>query len=572
VADGRLSYRWEWLLPARRDDLWPLVSNTNRFNRDAGVPAVEQESARHLAIRRYGVLVEWDEEPFEWVRPERFGVVRRYRRGPLREMRVRVTLDDEHGSTRLRYEVDATPRNLLGRIGAPYEIGVRSRRRFGKVFAEYARAAAASAPPPVPDPQLPPGGRERLRRARVELATTSDEALVARLVDTVEHGDELDLEQLRPYALADEWGRPRRDVLELCLHGVRAGVLEFRWSVMCPSCRGPVQQETALADLRPGDAHCDSCGIVFGPDFDRAVELRFRPSPAVRAISSGEFCIGGPQVTPHIVAQQRLEPGESRALSVPLEPGRYRLRTAGGARFLLAAPGGPAQPDADGAVGLAAELELTNRDTTPDVQVLERVAWTDQAVTAAEVTSLQAFRDLFASEVLRPGEQLSVGTIAILFTDLRESTRFYRDVGDAPAFGAVMQHFDVLRGAIAAEEGAVVKTIGDAVMAVFHRPASALRAIRAARRELPETLVLKAGLHVGPCIAVTQNDHLDYFGSTVNVAARLVGLSRGGDIVVSDEVLHDPEFDATVEGWPTERVDAVLKGYEDAPFPVWRLG
>jgi class 3 adenylate cyclase len=83
--------------------------------------------------------------------------------------------------------------------------------------------------------------------------------------------------------------------------------------------------------------------------------------------------------------------------------------------------------------------------------------------------------------------------------------------------------------------------------------------------------VLKAGLHTGPCIAVTQNERLDYFGSTVNVAARLVGLSRGGDIVVSDEVFHDPEVADAVQGRPAESVDAVLKGFEDTPFLVWRL-
>jgi class 3 adenylate cyclase len=571
VADTWLTYRWEWMLPAPREALWPLVSNTNRFNRDAGVPAVERDGPRRLEFRRYGVRVEWDEEPFEWVRPERFGVVRRYRHGPLREMKVRVALDDEGGATRLHYDVDVLPRGATGRLAVPIEIGVFARRRFGKVFASYARAAAAMAEPPPSQATLAPGGQARLARARDDLAAVSTPHLAERLTDTLEHGDELDLAQLRPFARADRWDEPRRDVLELCLHGVRSGVLEFRWSVMCPQCRGPSQQEAALADLRPGDAHCDSCGIVFGPDFDQAVELRFRPSPAVRAVTVGEFCIGGPQVTPHIVLQQRLDPGESRTVTVPLEPGRYQLRSASGTKFVVATAGGPSAPDAEGAVGLDATLELTNSGDAPDVQVLERVAWTDQAVTAAEVTSLQVFRDLFATEALRPGEQISVGGIAVLFTDLRDSTRFYRDVGDAPAFGAVMSHFDVLRAAIAAEEGATIKTMGDAVMAVFHRPASALRAIDRARHDLADPLVLKAGLHAGPCIAVTQNERLDYFGSTVNVAARLVGLSKGGDIVVSDEVLRDPEVADAVQGRAAEPVDALLKGFEDTPFRVWRL-
>jgi adenylate cyclase len=197
------------------------------------------------------------------------------------------------------------------------------------------------------------------------------------------------------------------------------------------------------------------------------------------------------------------------------------------------------------------------------------------------VTALQAFRDLFSREALRPGEQISVGTLTILFTDLRGSTRMYREVGDATAFGQVMDHFDVLKTAIADEEGALVKTIGDAVMAVFRRPVAAVRAIHRAQEALanPPTgmkpLVLKAGIHNGACIAVTLNERLDYFGSTVNIAARLEGQSQGGDIVISDVVRADPEVaellaDAA-SGLTAEPFEATLKGLESEHFRLWRV-
>ena len=128
------------------------------------------------------------------------------------------------------------------------------------------------------------------------------------------------------------------------------------------------------------------------------------------------------------------------------------------------------------------KLSLTLENTTDAEQLvmLERMAWTDQATTAAEVTALQMFRDLFSSEALRPGEQISVGTLTVLFTDLRDSTKLYREIGDATAFGRVMNHFDVLRKAIAEHDGAIVKTIGDAVMAVFRTPPSGERDARSA--------------------------------------------------------------------------------------------
>jgi class 3 adenylate cyclase len=456
-------------------------------------------------------------------------------------------------------------------VAAWLEIGVLARRQFARVFRAYERAALEQ-PPSVSSPaRLVPGGEARLARARDQLASMTSPQLASRVVDTIAHGDELELAQLRPYALADSWSAPRREVLEACLHAVRAGALEMRWSVLCPQCRGPVQQRDTLGALDVRDVHCESCGVGFGADFDRSIELRFRPSPSVRAVEDHDFCVGGPEVTPHIVAQQLLHPGERRTVHVRLEPGRHRLRSAAGSRFLAARAGGPATPDADGDVGLTASLELVNDTPHDDLVVLERAAWSDQAVTAAEMGSLQLFRDLFAREALRPGEQLAVGRVAVLFTDLRDSTRFYRQVGDAPAFGAVMSHFDVLRRAIDHEEGATVKTMGDAVMAVFSRPAAAIRAVRRAQSELSEPLVLKAGIHAGPSLAVTQNERLDYFGSTVNVAARLVGLSQGGDIVVSEDVLADPEVTDAVRELDATPIDAQLKGFEDVQFTLWRL-
>ncbi len=169
--------------------------------------------------------------------------------------------------------------------------------------------------------------------------------------------------------------------------------------------------------------------------------------------------------------------------------------------------------------------------------------------------------------------------MAILFTDLRDSTRLYREIGDAPAFGRVMNHFDVLRQAMLEEEGALVKTIGDAVMAVFRTPAGAIRTILRAQdllAALPAGVRpsdLKAGVHFGPCIAVTLNERLDYFGSTVNIAARLGALSAGGEVVVSDVVATDPEVEALLlqRAVALVRFEASLKGYEEAPLTLTRI-
>jgi adenylate cyclase len=241
----------------------------------------------------------------------------------------------------------------------------------------------------------------------------------------------------------------------------------------------------------------------------------------------------------------------------------------------------PGWPAGESPVSLAPTLQFSNATAAERLFVLERTAWSDQAATAAEVTALQTFRDLFAGELLRSGEKISVGSLTVLFTDLRDSTRLYRQIGDAVAFARVLDHFAILREAVAAEDGALVKTIGDAVMAVFRRPVSAVRAILAAQQRLAipnvgtTPLHLKAGLHYGPCIAVTLNDRLDYFGSTVNMAARLERFSQGNDLVVSDAVRQDPEVAALLaeqtHPLTVEQLDVELKGFDAEQFRVWRI-
>ena len=596
-------YKWEWRLRSPPERLWPFVADTNRFNRDTGLPGVRRaddaiggNARQNLRFSRLGILVEWEEEPFEWVRPHRFGVHRRYRAGPVTSTRVLVELEPlPSGGTWLVYHTWIRPKNLLGVITVPALMRFSYLRAFDAAFRRYDELAmtAGSAFEQPAGVHFTPRGRARLDALRGELVERTDEPeLVGRLVETVEMGDDFVMARLRPYVLADAWGVPRRKVLELCLHATRAGLFDLRWDLLCPLCRGVKESGSTLEEMKQR-AHCETCNIDFSANFDRSVELTFRTSPTLRRVEERTFCVGGPQLTPHIVAQQLLAPGDERGLTLPLEAGRYRLRTLGlsGGQFLIAGPEGAAEVTLTAArdgwshdevgVSLKPTLHFENATDVEQLFVLERTAWSDQASTAAEVTALQVFRDLFSSELLRTGERISVGSLTVLFTDLRDSTSFYREIGDAPAFGRVMDHFAVLREAIAEEDGALVKTIGDAVMAVFRRPVSALRAILDAQRRLAAPpggaprFYLKAGMHHGPCIAVTMNDQLDYFGSVVNMAARLESLSSGEDVIISEAVRRDPEVEeflsASENQLIPEPIEAQLKGFDEAQFHLWRV-
>ena len=146
-------YRWEWQLQSGPELLWPLVADTNRFNKDTGLPPLDREgdkeeplrnARRRLRFFKLGFKVEWEEEPFEWVEPYRFGVIRHYRSGPVKQMRVLARLPRQPaGGTRLVYQVWARPTNVLGLVAIPVQIGLVRARSFATVFRHYDRAAPA---------------------------------------------------------------------------------------------------------------------------------------------------------------------------------------------------------------------------------------------------------------------------------------------------------------------------------------------------------------------------------------------------------------------------------------------
>ena len=592
-------FSWQWDLRSFPEAIWPLASDTNRFNRDTGQPEVELlgyiQGTRHVRMKIPILRVEWEEEPFEWTYPYSFGIVRTYSKGPIDEMRVQANFDPlPEGGTRVTYQSWFRTGSLLAQIAIPFAIGVIAKSRFERAFRTYDRLVSqgGAVTGMANSRGLSPGGRARFKPLSEALIRQgTDSSLVARLEEFLDRADDLSLQRIRPYALADHWQVDRRAVLEMFLRATRAGILDMSWDLLCPSCRGRAEGHSFLGEVR-GRSHCNTCRIDFTVNFDHNLEVVFMPNPSVRAVKfEAAFCVGSPQLQPHVVMSQKLSPLRSLPVKVELEAGRYSLRASdvAGSLSLSADADGPDRldlrltsfgwPPDQGRVSLHPTLNLINATEADQTFQLERTAWSDQASTAADVTVLQVFRDLFASEVVRPGEEISIGSVTLMFTDLRDSTRLYRKIGDAPAFGRVREHFNILEQAIDAEGGSIVKTMGDSVMAAFRQPVPALRAVWAAQKQImargEPLLWLKVGLHKGPCIVVNLNDRLDYFGSTVNITARLPNFSQGGELIVSEAIHDDPEVQdflaQTMKPGSLSSFTGDVKGF-DEPFTMWRVG
>ncbi|HEX7774588.1 MAG TPA: DUF5939 domain-containing protein, partial [Pyrinomonadaceae bacterium] len=433
--------RWEFDLKSSPERLWPFIADTNRFNRDTGVPQIEiddsgkqlRNARRKVRLSIYGLPVEWEEQPFEWVKPVRFGVERVYSKGPLARLKMRAELTPKpEGGTHLIYEIWSTPRNISGVVAIPMQVNFVVARRFRESIKKYDDVAFQGAVAETSEPNTSQSSFDLQRLASLKQKLVSDLektespeqklAIAERLADFLEHGDDLAVSRIRAYKLADDWHEPRRVVLEVCLRATRIGLLDFQWDLLCPLCRGPQESGLSLKEIDT-KVHCNTCKIDFTVNFDRYVELTFRPNPAVRRVEAPFFCIGSPHWTPHVVAQQLLPAGDKRELSLPLESGSYRIRALElpGSQDLTVSPEGEASAQvtlsnngwSQDLLHVSEQFSLTLKNETDGEQLLiiERLEWSDQATTAAEVTALQMFRDLFASEALRPGEQISVGTL-----------------------------------------------------------------------------------------------------------------------------------------------------------------
>jgi class 3 adenylate cyclase len=189
----------------------------------------------------------------------------------------------------------------------------------------------------------------------------------------------------------------------------------------------------------------------------------------------------------------------------------------------------------------------------------------------------QTFRDLFRSDAAPMQEGIGVQDITFLFTDLKGSTAMYDAIGDPQAFFLVRQHFDTLGRVVVRHNGAIVKTIGDAVMATFIQPADAVQAavemlteIEVFNRTISQPLTLKIGIHKGHSIAVTLNDRYDYFGQTVNIAARVQGLADANEIYLSQDVYVAEGVSEALARCVVQPEQAAMKGVSET-MRVYRV-
>jgi len=591
--------------------MWLLNANTDVFSEAIGqgtYRSVEEVQADGTVLRRctgdkFGPFIQaWTEAAPEIVFARYNRQFRRIDRGLFDHADYVVTFTPEDGGTRLSVRAEMSATKPLGAIAIA--LGIVRRILRAIVDKHFQSVELGLDQDDVSmglsldrleefgfhAPALSEQAERRLAQARVALAERSGmPELGERLIDFLVRAPNALLHRIRPLEMARAWNADPQAVVDLMLCASAVGLLSLRWEVLCPGCRSSKDGADNLSGL-PDRLHCGSCNIDYGRDFSRNVELLFTPAPWLRPLNDEAACMMGPSSVPHIVVQREVDAGQSLVLDPPLAPGGYRLRTeqrpaqleldwSGDGGFPVVVAGADSL-DA-GAAGTEGRLVLENTSDQRLTIIVEELTWRREALRGDQVIASAAFRRYCPEQLLRPGDDVEIGHIALMFTDMKSSTSRYEAIGDAAAYKLVRDHFAYLEGLVEAHHGVIVKTMGDAIMAAFNDGQDALACALAAQAGLAGFnrgrddggVILKIGVHQGSCIAVTADGHLDYFGSVVNTAARLQDESLGGDVVLSGPLHDGVDLDAVRDDgavYDLDRERAAIRGIEE-PVDYWRL-
>ena len=446
------------------------------------------------------------------------------------------------------------------------------------------------------------------------LRNSADPKVVAAIEDLIAKGSDRELCRVNVLDFAKKRALDEEKTIGGFLHAARLGLFDLTWNVLCPGCGGVLDATSTLKSVHKENYDCSLCATGYEPTLDEMVEVAFTVNPRVRHIAAHEPHLlpvweyfrqifwgsgvdlpedGFEALMEEITLDSiELPAGEKAQISLQM-PERFLIvfePVTHAAHFIDVK--GEATKDRQTlaliynkthAKTVTTEmkpgplrLSIENRTDVralpsvwiADVTLHDLLAKRKSFLTAKRLLTNQIFRDIYRTDTLDVDQGLKLTSLTFLFTDLKGSTELYDRVGDLVAYDLVRAHFRVLNEIVAAEAGAVVKTIGDAVMATFPTPDRALAAalrMRQSVQTIKDDLRIKIGIHEGPCLAVTLNDRLDYFGQTVNIAARVQGLADSQAILVTKPVVDHPQVSKMLELSklaPTAQ-DASLRGVAD---------
>lgn len=456
-----------------------------------------------------------------------------------------------------------------------------------------------------------------------------DPEQIERFGTLLENQPEEGLEFIRinPFTFAEKHQFTRDEALDLFLHGAKIGLFDFDWHVICSACGGIERSYQTVNELAKDHFYCSLCQKDLPNTLDDQIEVSFNINPKIHRLKYDPYT-DLDHYTNYFFSSNLKRPPElesflrSRVLTLyPLEPdlcidltlngkpgGSYRVVSLDQHKALeiqftqqyaegpqtqeiqmlnfgfslseLSFPSGELHLKICNATKVRTGVLLMETSLKEIDAVVEKYPpYFLPFFTGKMLLNHQSFRELFRIQNLSEDLKLNIRSLTLLFTDLKGSTELYDLKGDVFAYGLIQEHFSLLMKVVRKYSGAIIKTMGDAIMASFSTPVDGILASIEMMQQMDalnkkaesHKLGLKIGLHEGATLAVNSDERLDYFGQTVNIAARVQGLAQAGEIWLTEPIFqtHEVQQYLASNGYQKEKRSVSLKGVGQ-PTVVYR--
>lgn len=571
-APFKVECLWQYSLNVKPSQIWPYLIDTSKMNKELGLPPWQEKTIKgelHASTVTLGRTQEWIEKPWIWQHEKELQNHRLYSRGWMTEQRGVFTV---------------TPTDTGCTVGIYFCWGFRTifsqalfsiaapllKKNFAKFFAQKETLIASSANNMADlmmakfEERKKQAADKRAQLKEFYLSQGQWNETLEKFVEYLLHEDELDLDRIHLKKVSAVLKVDLHELFDATAALLKHGYLSLTWDVICPHCRGATSSEVKLAQIQAKNS-CEACEVDFSLDQEESVEIVFHLTEKLRSIPKQVYCAAEPAKKKHIKLFQNVPGRTQRKFEMMLPPGRYRLRAKKINKLFpfevsLSATNSQIQWDTQKAgagvlqVKPSFSLELENTLNEETYITAEESWWFRDHLFPGEVLSSPSLREFFTQDHLDMGVKLNVGNQVLVFTDIVGSTPMYKEVGDAKAFTLVQRHYTEISKIITESDGVIVKFIGDAVMAAFLDMESAFHAcvkihqsFHSDRKDSP--IKLRISLHRGPVLCANLNVGLDFFGTTVNNAAKIQKWANAHQIAILPDIWQalKPRFQDVID-------------------------
>ncbi|WP_353572567.1 DUF5939 domain-containing protein [Candidatus Albibeggiatoa sp. nov. BB20] len=449
--------------------------------------------------------------------------------------------------------------------------------------------------------------------------------IVERFAQILKTQGDWQLFRINPLKFAEQHDFDPQDCTDVFIHGAKIGLFDMNYNMVCPMCGGIANSHHELDELESDGFYCYVCDINVPTALDGQVEVSFTIQPDIKALNIDpledeasyfkyHFSNNYEKTTEflaysHNLLQQfcSLKPDEKTQIDLEGKLGHVcqlvSIDQDTACWIYFDQNTVQTQQQLDISIlnnGFAPrELHLAAGDYQITIHNHSRVKLgfvmfsfhyqefrqmvssypplMSPFLTASGLINNQSFRDLFRVQQLSESLNLNIKNLTVMFTDLRGSTAMYDEAGDMFAYQIVKKHFELLGSSVKQHSGSIVKTMGDAIMATFSSPLNgflcALEMVQKIdqfneeQKQHGYEIGLKIGLNSGSALTVVNDERLDYFGQSVNIAARIQGLASANEIYLSQKIYDDANIIELLKQYDTyvaEKQSASLKGVGQA--------